>query len=137
MNPSKEKYYRALFGLSAVYDVMLGTAFTFFGAPIFNALGIAEKLPAFAGYITLPGAFVIVIGIACALIARGDMRRNADLILICALYKFAYAATVIYYWCTAALPHVTFGIFAIADTIFFALMMESFFTVRKARPEVT
>lgn len=131
MNPTKEKYYRTLFMVSAVYDVALGMAFTFFGATIFAALGIGDKLPAFAGYITLPGAFVMVIGVACGLIARGDLPRNTDLILICALYKLAYAATVFYYWCAASLPHAAFGAFAVADAIFFVLMMECFLQVKK------
>ena len=132
MNPPKEKYYRTLFTLSAVYDVVLGAAFAFFGPRIFGALGIAEKLPAFAGYITLPGAFVIVIGVACALIARGDLRKNADLILTCALYKLAYAATVFYYWCAGSLPHAAFGAFAVADAVFFVLMMECFLWAKKS-----
>ncbi len=132
MNPAKEKYYRTLFTVSAVYDVALGIAFTFFGATIFGALGIADKLPAFAGYLTLPGAFVIVIGIACGLIARGDLRRNADLILVCALYKLAYAVTVFYYWFAGTLPHAAFGAFAVADAIFFLLMMECFLHMKKS-----
>ena len=40
-----------------------------------------------------------MIGIAYALIARGDLLRNADLILVGTLYKLAYAATAFYYWC--------------------------------------
>jgi len=131
MNP-KDKYYRTLFAASAVYDIILGIAFAFFGARIFNVLGIGDKLPAFGGYLTLPGAFVIVIGIACLLIACGDLRRNADLVLVCALYKLAYAATVFYYWWATGLPHVAFGIFAVADAVFFLLMMECFLSEKKS-----
>lgn len=132
MNPSKQKYYRTLFAISAAYDLLLGIAFAFFGARTFGILGIADRLPAFTGYITLPGAFVIVIGIACALIARGDLTKNADLILICALYKLAYAVTVFYYWAVGTLPHAAFGAFAVADALFFVLMIESFVCASKA-----
>ena len=92
MKPAKERYYRSLFTIAAVYDLLLGLTFTFFPARAFAALGISEKLPAFGGYLTLLGAFVLVIGIAYFLIARGDLRRNADLILIGTLYKLAYCS---------------------------------------------
>ncbi len=82
MSPAKEKYYRSLFLIAAVYDVLLGITFTFFPARAFDALGIREKLPAFGGYLTLLGAFVLVIGVAYFLVARGDLRRNLVLILI-------------------------------------------------------
>jgi hypothetical protein len=131
MNPSKNTWYRTLFSISAVYDLVLGGVFTFIPATVFGALGIGDKLPAFTAYITLPGTFVMVIGIACAFVARGDFQRNASLILVCALYKLAYAATVIYYWVTMGLPHNAFGALAIADAIFFVLMLECFFSTRR------
>ena len=74
MKPAKEKYYRSLFTIAAVYDILLGITFTFFPERAFDALGIREKLPAFGGYLTLLGAFVFVIGIAYLLIAT---RRSA------------------------------------------------------------
>ena len=88
MKPVKEKYYRSLFTVAAFYDLLLGITFTFFPARAFAALGISEKLPAFGGYLTLLGAFLLVIGIAYALIARGDLLRNADLILVGTLYNW-------------------------------------------------
>ena len=132
MKPEKEKYYRVLFNLAALYDILLGVAFTFFPAHVFAVLGISDKLPAFGGYITLLGAFVLVIGIAYALIARGDLVRNADLILIGTLYKLAYAATAFYYWSQGGLPHVAFGaLFGIADAVFFVLMAECYWSLEK------
>ena len=125
MKPAKEKYYRGLFTVAAFYDLVLGLAFTFFPARVFAALNISDKLPAFGGYVTLLGAFVLVIGVAYALISRGDLRRNADLILIGTLYKLACAATAFYYWAAGSLPHVAFGaLFGVADVIFFVVMAE-------------
>src|ERR1017187_6364007 len=109
MNPAREKFYRGLFNLAAVYDVLLGITFTFFPARALAVLGISDKLPAFGGYFTLPGAFGLVIGVAYFLIARGGWRRNADLILVGTLYKLAYAGTAFYYWSQGSLPHVAFG----------------------------
>ena len=132
MNPAREKYYRSLFTIAAVYDVLLGITFTFFPGRAFDALGIGEKLPAFAGYLTLLGAFVLVIGIAYYLIARGDLRRNADLVLVGALYKLAYAATAIYYWSKGTLPHAAFGaLFGVGDAVFFVLMAECWWFLKK------
>jgi hypothetical protein len=132
MNPAREKYYRGLFYLAALYDVVLGITFTFFPARAFAALGISDKLPAFGGYLTLLGGFVLVIGIAYFLIARGDLARNADLILVGTLYKLAYAGTALYYWSQGSLPHVAFAaLFGVADTIFFVLMAECYWSMDK------
>jgi uncharacterized membrane protein HdeD (DUF308 family) len=132
MNPAREKYYRSLFAIAAVYDVLLGIAFTFFPTRAFDALGIREKLPAFGGYLTLLGAFVLVIGIAYVLIARGDLRRNVDLILVGTLYKLAYSATAFYYWLAGDLPHFIFGaLFGVADAVFFVLMAECYWRLKK------
>ncbi len=99
----------------------------------FAALGISEKLPVFGGYLALLGAFVFVIGVAYALISRGDLLRNADLIFIGALYKLAYSATAFYYWAAGSLPHVVFGaLFGVVDAIFFVLMAECWLGLRKA-----
>jgi hypothetical protein len=131
MNPLKEKYYRSLFAVAAVYDVALGIVFTFFRHQAFGALGIGDQLPAFGGYLTLIGVFVLVIGVAYALIARGDLRQNRDLILVGALYKAAYATTAFYYWAQGLLPHVAFGaIFGVADAVFLVLMIECYFSLR-------
>jgi hypothetical protein len=132
MNPAREKYYRGLFNLAAIYDVLLGITFTFFPARAFAVLGISDKLPAFGGYLTLLGAFVLVLGVAYFLIARGDLPRNADLILVGTLYKLAYAGTAFYYWSQGSLPHVVFAaLFGVADTVFFILMAECYWSLEK------
>jgi len=132
MKPAKGKYYRGLFTVAAFYDLVLGLAFTFFPARVFAALNISDKLPAFGGYVTLLGAFVLVIGIAYALIARGDLLRNADLILVGTLYKLAYAAAAFYYWAAGSLPHVAFGaVFGVADAVFFVLMAECWLCLKR------
>ena len=132
MKPAKEKYYRSLFTIAAFYDLLLGLTFTFFPARAFAALGVSEKLPAFGGYITLLGAFVLVIGIAYALISRGDLRYNADLILVGTLYKLAYCATAFYYWAVGNIPHVIFvALFGAADAVFFILMAECYWRLKQ------
>jgi hypothetical protein len=132
MNPAREKYYRFLFSISAIYDFLLGVTFMFFAERAFAALGISDKLPAIRGYLTLLGAFVLVIGVGYFLIARGDLRQNADLILVGTLYKLAYSATAFYYWAQGSLPHVAFGaVFGVADAVFFILMAECYWSLDK------
>jgi hypothetical protein len=131
MNPAKEKYYRGLFTIAALYDLLLGLTFAFFLPQAYAALGIADQLPAFRGYVRLLGAFVLVLGIAYALISRGDLRRNADLILVGTLYKLAYTAAAFYYWATNGLPHVAFAVFGVVDAIFFVLMAECFWSLKR------
>lgn len=132
MKPAKAKYYRGLFIIAALYDLVLGLTFTFFSAEAFAALGISDKLPAFGGYITLLGAFVLVLGIAYGLISRGNLIANADLILVGTLYKLAYAVTTFYYWAAGSLPHVAFGaVFGVADAIFFILMAECWLCLQR------
>jgi hypothetical protein len=132
MKPAKEKYYRGLFTIAAFYDLLLGLTFTFFPAQAFARLGISDKLPEFRGYLTLLGAFVLVIGIAYGLISRGNLMANADLILVGTLYKLAYAAVAFYYWAAGELPHVAFGaLFGVADVIFFVLMAECWLCLKR------
>jgi hypothetical protein len=132
MTPTREKYYRNLFQIAAAYDGLLGIIFTFFPARAFNVLGIGDRLPQFGGYLTLLGAFVLVIGIAYFLISRGDLRRNLDLILVCTLYKAAYSATAFYYWWAGNLPHLIFAaLFGVADAVFFILMAECYWFLKR------
>jgi hypothetical protein len=135
MNPAREKYYRCLFALSSVYDVVLGILFIFFYKRVFEWLGISEKLPAFGGYISLIGAFLLVIGVAYCLIARGDLRQNRDLILVGVLYKLAYCATAFCYFAAGNVPHIIFvSLFGVVDFIFFVLMAECAIFLRR-RPQ--
>jgi len=132
MTSGKERYYRNLFRVAAVYDLVLGIAFVLFPTRIFAALGVAERLPEFRGYVTLLGAFVFVIGVGYYLVSRSELRRNADLVFVGALYKLVYCATAFHYWFSGELPHLVFGaLFGVVDLIFFILMAECYWSVRR------
>jgi hypothetical protein len=122
---ARDKYYRALFLISAIYDISLGVIFAFFAGSAFWFLGIHEKLPSFNGYLALIGAFLMVIGIAYALIFFGDLKKNKDLISVGVLYKFAYCTTAFYYSAIGNVPHIVFvSVFGVIDLVFFILMLE-------------
>lgn len=124
MTDTRRKYYRGLYGVAAVYDIMLGITFLFFARWAFEALGILDRYPV-EGYIQLIGAFVLVLGIGYFLIWRGDLWRNRDLVLVGALYKLAYTGVGVYIAVTSEVPHALFlwG-FGMADAVFFVLMAE-------------
>jgi hypothetical protein len=122
MEPSRERYYRGLFVVAAIYDSVLGIVFTFFYKPAFEMLNVT---PPEGGYIPLLGSFLFVIGVAYYLIWRGDLLRNRDMIFVGTLYKLAYAAIALIFWAIGDVPHVAFAaVFGLADVVFFILMLE-------------
>ncbi len=132
MNTKRQNYYKGLFLVSAIYDLILGILFTFFYKSAFDLLGISDKLPEFGGYISLIGAFLFVTGIAYWLIYRGDLHQNRDLIMIGALYKLAYSATGFIYFALGDVPHILFvAAFGVIDLIMFILMLECLLYLRK------
>ena len=125
MSESRIKYYKGLFLVATIYDLVLGIVFLFFNRQVFDMLGVPESLPEFGGFILLIGAFLFVIGIAYLLIYLGDLQRNRDLITIGALYKLAYSSIAFYCLAIGDYPHLAFiTIFGVADLIFLILMTE-------------
>ena len=135
MTSSRQRYYRGLYGIAALYDMVLGIVFLFFGKWAFESLGILESYPV-EGYIQLIGAFVLVLGIGYLLVWRGDLWRNRDLVLVGALYKLAYTGVGFYITLTAEAPHWLFvwG-FGVADAVFFVLMIECLYHLYRHRPD--
>ena len=132
MSESKLKYYKGLFLVTAVYDLILGLIFMFFVKSAFDLIGIPEKLPEFTGYLTLIGGYVFVLGLAYYFIYRSDLYKNLDLILIGLLYKLVYCAITFYYFIIGDIPHIIFlAFFGILDFIMFILMVECYITLKK------
>jgi formate/nitrite transporter FocA (FNT family) len=132
MSPQRERYYRVVFLLAAVYDLVLGTIFTFFHTWAFELLDIADEDPG-SGYVPLIGAFLFVIGVAYFLIYRGDLVRNVDLIAVGTLYKLAYSAIAFWFWIVIDdVPHILFpALFGVVDLLMFVAMAECWLTVRR------
>ena len=130
-------YYRVLFLIGALYDLILGVIFTVFYRFAFELLGIADKLPPHGAYISLIGAFLFVIGIAYAIIFFGDLQKNVGLVAVGALYKLAYCSIALFYFLADDVPHMIFvTLFGIADFVFFALMTECWvFLVRRGNAQ--
>jgi hypothetical protein len=132
MNKSRIKYYKTLFLIASVYDILLGIVFTLFYRSAFAFLKISDTLPKFGGYLSLIGAFLFVIGIAYYLIYRGDLIKNRDLIFVGLLYKLAYSATAFFYFAIGQVPHMLFvSLFGVIDLIMFLLMTECYIFLSK------
>jgi formate/nitrite transporter FocA (FNT family) len=131
MSPDRERWYRTLFWVAAIYDLTLGIVFLFFYRPAFEALGIEDKLPEQTSFLSLIAAFLFVIGIAYVFIARGNLVRNRDLIAVGALYKLAYFSVALWYLIGGVYPHIVFFVvFGLADLAFFVAMSECWWFVR-------
>jgi hypothetical protein len=136
MSETRERYYRILFWIAAVYDITLGLVFLFFSEPAFELLDAANRLPDQGAFVSLIAAFLFVIGIAYVLIARGDLLRNRDLIAIGALYKLAYTSVAVYYLVIGEYPDLAFvAVFGLADLVFFVLMTECWLYLGRLDPK--
>lgn len=132
MTEQRKKYYKGLFLVAAIYDIVLGIVFTFFYGFAFKLLGITDKLPNYGAYLSLIGSFLFVIGIAYYLIYKGDLKRNRSLIIVGALYKFAFASVAIWYFAIGEIPHVIFAsLFGVVDLIMLFLMIECLLFIGK------
>ena len=134
MEAARERYYRGLFLVATMYDVVLGITFTFFYKAAFGLLNIRDPG---GGYVPLLGAFVFVIGVGYFLIYRGDLQRNWDLIAVGTLYKLAYSSGAFVFWAVGEVPHVIFAaLFGVADAVFFVLMLECLLYLRRRVPRL-
>ncbi|MCZ4694594.1 hypothetical protein DWB61_06020 [Ancylomarina euxinus] len=131
---SRISYYKGLFLVAAIYDLILGLVFLFFSRWAFKLIGISDKLPEFIGYLSLIGAFLLVIGLAYFLIYKGDLQKNIDLILVGLMYKLAYCSIAFFYALVGNIPHfIFFALFGILDLIMLILMLECYMWVSKNR----
>ncbi len=125
MSRSCERWYRTLFWIAAVYDIVLGIVFLFFYTPVFRFLDIEDALPVYKSYLSLIAVFLFVIGVAYMLIALGNLERNRDLITVGILYKLAYFSVALWYLISGVYPHIIFfAVFGVADMFFAVAMIE-------------
>jgi hypothetical protein len=138
MSRGREKYYKTIFLVAAVYDIVLGIIFTFFYKFAFEVLGIVYELPNYGAYLSLIGSFLFVIGVAYLLIFLGDLQRNLHLIIVGTLYKLAYSSVAIFYLIIGEYPHIIFiSLFGALDMIFFILMLECALFIRRLQGKNT
>ena len=111
---NKDGFFRVLFLIAAIYDLILGVLFFFFYKSIFSYFDI--PLPVYPMYLQMAAAFVIAMGVGYYFIYL-NLYRNIDLVKLGVVYKLAYGGLTSYFY-FANLAHITFFYFAILDFIF-------------------
>jgi len=106
-----------LFIVAALYDGVLGLAFLFWPAAVFDLFRVTP--PNHFGYAQFPGALLIVFALMFLSVARSP-EKNRNLIPFGMLLKVSYCSIVFYYWLTIDLPGM-WKPFALIDLAFLAL----------------
>lgn len=119
MKGEKEKFFKGLFLVAAIYDFVLGIIFFFFYASIFNFFNIT--IPDYPAYLQMSAAFVIAMGVGYYFVYK-NLYRNIDLVKLGVVYKLAYSSVSIYFYFTN-IANIVFLWFAIFDLIFMAFFI--------------
>ena len=130
MEKKREKYYKGLYLVGALYDFILGLAFLFFYVAIFEMLGM--NLPKNPAYLTFCAVMITLFGILQYMIFL-KLDGSRRLVLYSIFVKFAYVGTVLYYYLLVGPAYVDapFLIFAGFDIIFALLFIESLRFIKK------
>lgn len=132
MNDSNRRFYKGVFFAAATYDLILGFAFLFLNKAVFNTLGISEKAIGSEPYLSLIGAFLVVLSSMYAMLYRSNLAQYRNMVLSGALYKLAYVMVAIFYFITGAIPHLIFlTVFGTIDFIMFVFMYQCYLKLGK------
>jgi hypothetical protein len=123
-------FYKQVFAIAAIYDIVLGAAFILFYDPILEALDITA--PDNTSYIHLSAVFVLVQGISYVF-AWQDLTGNLGIVRVGVIYKAAYFLVALYYLVTDDLLHWVFFVFGVADLGFLLLFLGALAAMRSNR----
>jgi len=122
----REKVYRNLFLIAALYDFILGFAFFFF-LPFFFEEIYDIAAPIYPAFYQGGAAFVFVMGIGFYFVYR-NIYRNVDIVKIGIIFKSIYTALAFYYVFIEDMPWVfsLFGVLDLVFIIFFIIFLRDF-----------
>ena len=112
---------RALYGLAAAYDGLLGLLFLVAGPQVFDLVGITP--PNHWGYVHFSAGLLVIFACMFVAIAWRPL-ENRNLILYGILLKFCYVGTVVWHSYQGSVP-VMWKYFALADIVFALLFLWS------------
>jgi hypothetical protein len=120
----KEKHYKKLYLIGALYDIILGFGFLLFYKFIYNILKMA--IPPNPAYLSLCAMLIGLYGILLFMIYK-DIKNSRNMIIYASLIKFGFVATVLYYWIFVSADYVDmpFRILGGIDLIFGILFIKS------------
>jgi len=119
---------RALFGLAAVYDFVIGLVFLLLGRQLFELAAI--PFPNHWGYIQFCALMLMIFGAMFATIAM-DPGGNRNLMPFGMLLKVSYVSVVGYYWATSGCP-MLFKPFVVIDLLMLVLFVVAYNRVAPA-----
>lgn len=125
------RFFKAVFLVAALYDLVLGAVFFFLYRPLFDAFGI--DLPNNTSYIHLTAGYVFVQGVGYWFVYR-NMMRNVDLVKLGIVYKIIYSGVAVYYLAIGELLNAAFAWFAVFDGVFAVLFVAFLLRVRALQP---
>ena|SRR3989344_6537774 len=129
MGKRGDGWFRSLFLIASIYDLVLGLAFFSFYKPIFQYLDIA--LPVYPMYLQMAAAFVIAMGVGYFFVYL-RMYQNVDLVKLGVVYKAVYSGLTSYFY-FSDLASVVFFWFAVIDFVFLILFVWFLFYSKRQR----
>jgi len=117
----KEKYYKVLFIIAGIYDVILGFGFCFFYKWLFQTI-LHRPIPQPPIYFQVCAAFIGLIGIGYFLVWK-NLYRNVDLVIIGGGMKVIYILGAIWFSTYAIVP-LALVLFGMLDVVFLILFVE-------------
>ena len=123
-------YYKKLYLIAALYDLLLGFGFLLFYKFIYKMFNM--NLPENPAYLSLCAILIGIYGILLFMIHKNP-ENNRITIVYAILIKFAFVAVVLYYWLFVGPEYVDipFRIIAGIDLIFAFLFLNSLKIARK------
>jgi hypothetical protein len=115
----KDKIFKIIFLIAAIYDFVLGLVFFLFYRQIFNYFNIT--IPDYPAYLQMAAAFIIAMGVGYYYVYK-NLYRNIDLVKLGIVYKIVYSGVTTYFYFTDVANRVFFW-FAIFDFIFLCLFI--------------
>ena len=121
------KWIKTLLWVASLYDLILGVFSLLFFKTFYAWLSI--ELPNHDGYVQFPAALVAIFGIGFAMAARAP-ERNVNIIILGALLKLAYSATVLGHFFLGSIP-ILWVPFAWIDLVFLVLFLAALKTLNR------
>jgi len=115
----RDGFFKNLFLVASIYDLVLGVLFFLFYPTIFNYFGVT--LPVYPMYLQMSAAFVIAMGVGYYFVYL-NMYRNIDLVKLGVVYKAVYSGLTSYFY-FSGLGNILFFYFAVFDAIFLVLFL--------------
>ena len=124
------KAIKAVFLVSAWYDILLGIIFGLFFRLIYRSFGV--ELPNHAGYIQLSALYIFIFGIGFYLIYKNPV-QNREIIILGILMKLAFFIVAIGHLVLDTIPSFYIP-FAILDILFVLLFVPPYLGLKKMAP---